>query len=124
MSNLSFEKISNNDLKNLRSISIKTFKQTFAASNSSENMSLYLRNKMSFEKLKQETCDPNTKFYFIKKENKTIGYIKLNFFKAIGKVSALQFVRAKTRNLFVFTMFFNMVTTSLISPPIISSHLP
>ena len=63
----------------MRSISIKTFKQTFAASNSSENMSLYLRNKMSFEKLKQETCDPNTKFYFIKKENKTIGYIKLNF---------------------------------------------
>ncbi len=79
MTNLSFEEISNNDLKNLRSISIKTFKQTFAASNSSENMSLYLRNKMSFEKLKQETCDPNTKFYFIKKENKTIGYIKLNF---------------------------------------------
>ena len=50
MTNLSFEEITNNDLKNLRSISIKTFKQTFAASNSSENMSLYFRNKMSFEK--------------------------------------------------------------------------
>ena len=79
MTNLSFEEITNNDLKNLRSISIKTFKQTFAASNSSKNVSLYLRNKMSIKQLKQEVCDTNSKFYFIKKKNKIIGYTKLNF---------------------------------------------
>ena len=68
MTYLSFEEITKDDLKLLRSISIKTFKQTFGAQNSSENLSLYLRNKMSFKKLKQESSDPNTKFYFIKKK--------------------------------------------------------
>ena len=67
MTYLSFEEITKDDLKHLRSISIKTFIQTFAAQNSSENVSLYLRNKMSFKKLKQESCDPNSKFYFVKK---------------------------------------------------------
>ena len=79
MTHLSFEEITEDDLKDLRSISIKTFKQTFAAQNSSENVSLYLRNKMSIKQLKQEVCDTNSKFYFIKKKNKIIGYTKLNF---------------------------------------------
>ena len=68
MTHLSFEEITEDDLKDLRSISIKTFKQTFAAQNSSENVSLYLRNKMSIKQLKQEVCDTNSKFYFIKKK--------------------------------------------------------
>ena len=72
MTNLSFEEITNNDLKNLRSISIKTFKQTFAASNSSENVSLYLRNKMSFKKLKQEACDQIPNFTLLKKKIKLL----------------------------------------------------
>ena len=49
MTHLSFEEITEDDLKDLRSISIKTFKQTFAAQNSGENVSLYLRNKMSIK---------------------------------------------------------------------------
>ena len=57
--------ISIDDLNDLRSISIETFKQTFAAQNTRENIRLYLKNKISIKQLKKEICDPNSKFYFI-----------------------------------------------------------
>ena len=74
--------ISINDLKNLRSVSIETFKQTFAAQNTNENILLYLKNNLSCKQLKKEISDPNSKFYFVKGKNKIIGYLKLNFHKS------------------------------------------
>ena len=71
--------ISIDDLNDLRSISIETFKQTFAAQNTRENIRLYLKNKISIKQLKKEICDPNSKFYFIYQKNKIIGYLKLNY---------------------------------------------
>ena len=57
--------ISIDDLNDLRSISIETFKQTFAAQNTRENIRLYLKNKISTKQLRKEICDPNSKFYFV-----------------------------------------------------------
>ena len=71
--------ISIDDLNDLRSISIETFKQTFAAQNTRENIRLHLKNKISIKQLKNEICNPNSKFYFIYQKNKIIGYFKLNF---------------------------------------------
>ena len=71
--------ISIDDLNDLRSISIETFKQTFAAQNTRENIRLHLKNKISIKQLKNEICNPNSKFYFIYQKNKIIGYLKLNF---------------------------------------------
>ena len=70
------------DLKNLRSLSIETFKETFAAQNTNENILLYLKNNLSCKQLKKEISDPNSKFYFVKGKNKIIGYLKLNFHKS------------------------------------------
>ena len=71
--------ISINDLKNLRSLSTVTFKQTFAAQNTKENILLYLKKNLSSKKLKKEISNPNSKFYFVYEKNKIIGYLKLNF---------------------------------------------
>ena len=71
--------ISIDDLNDLRSISIETFKQTFAAQNTRENIRLYLKNKISTKQLRKEICDPNSKFYFVYQKNKIIGYLKINF---------------------------------------------
>ena len=71
--------ISIDDLNELRSISIETFKQTFAAQNTKENIRLYLKNKISIKQLKKEIYNPNSKFYFIYQKNKIIGFLKLNY---------------------------------------------
>ena len=67
------------DLYDLRSISIETFKQTFSAQNTKENIRLYLKNKMSVKQLKKEISNINSKFYIVYQKNKVIGYFKLNF---------------------------------------------
>ena len=71
--------ISIDDLYDLRSISIETFKQTFSAQNTKENIRLYLKNKMSVKQLKKEISNINSKFYIVYQKNKVIGYFKLNF---------------------------------------------
>lgn len=63
----------------LQKISATTFSETFAESNSPENMAAYLEEKFSLEKLMTELKVENSLFYFAKKENEIIGYLKLNF---------------------------------------------
>ena len=71
--------ISTEDLNDLRSISLKTSKQTFSAQNTKENIRLYLKNKVSVKQLKKEITNINSKFYIVYQKNKIIGYFKLNF---------------------------------------------
>lgn len=67
------------DLELLQQIGRQTFAETFAASNTMENMAAYLENAFAFEKLTTELNNPNTEFYFAKLDEHAIGYLKLNF---------------------------------------------
>lgn len=79
MEKITIEKISLNEINQLQEIGRQTFYETFAESNSEENMKSYLENGFSISKLKAELNDENTLFYFAKMEYKIIGYLKLNF---------------------------------------------
>ena len=61
----SIKKCTVQDLESLRKISIETFYQTFANSNTEENMTAYLENAYNEEKLYKELCNLDSSFFFI-----------------------------------------------------------
>jgi len=76
--NIKIEQINNSHIAALQQIGRHTFEETFAESNSAENMSIYLEEAYSNEKLSAELNDPNSFFYFAMLDEKVIGYLKLN----------------------------------------------
>ena len=70
--------INHNHIAALQQIGRQTFEETFAESNSAENMAKYLEEAYSFEKLNEELNNPNSFFYFAMMDQDVIGYLKLN----------------------------------------------
>jgi ribosomal protein S18 acetylase RimI-like enzyme len=77
--NITVEQINISHLAALQQIGRQTFSETFAESNSAENMAKYLEEAYSYEKLSAELNDPNSIFYFAMMDQNVIGYLKLNF---------------------------------------------
>jgi diamine N-acetyltransferase len=67
------------DLLTLQRIGQLTFSETFSDVNTEENMRKYLDEGFSIEKLTEELSDPHSQIFFAEYNNKTIGYLKLNF---------------------------------------------
>ena len=72
-------KIGIEQIDQLQQIGRQTFSETYAESNSAENMAKYLEEAYSYEKLSVELNDPNSAFYFAMMDKDVIGYLKLNF---------------------------------------------
>jgi len=79
MENIEIRKVMFQDIGLLQKIGRKTFFETFAESNTEENMSKYLEEGFSIEKLTEELNDDYSEFYFVVLAEKVIGYLKLNF---------------------------------------------
>lgn len=67
------------DIEQLQAIGRQTFVETFASSNSAENMAKYLEEAYAHEKLSSELMNPNSEFYLASLDDEVIGYLKLNF---------------------------------------------
>src|SRR5690606_36702241 len=63
----------------LQKIRRQTFYDTFSAGNTEENMTKYLNEGFSIDKLTTELNDKNAEFYFATFNNNIIAYLKLNF---------------------------------------------
>lgn len=79
MEKISIRKIAAAEIDTLQAISRQTFSETFAASNTEENMNRYLAEALSAEKLTAELTHPDSEFYFAELDGNVIGYLKLNF---------------------------------------------
>lgn len=79
MNSIEIIKITISDITELQRIGRQTFKETFADSNSEENMKSYLEEGFSLEKLIKEVNNEYSEFYFAKIDNEVIGYLKVNF---------------------------------------------
>lgn len=66
------------DVLTLLSIGRQTFFETFAESNTEENMAKYLEEGFSEEKLTAELSHPDSAFYFAVNNEQVIGYLKIN----------------------------------------------
>ncbi|MFM2016166.1 MAG: hypothetical protein RIQ51_1656 [Bacteroidota bacterium] len=75
---IKIEQINHSHIAALQQIGRQTFSETFAESNTAENMAKYLEEAYSFEKLSAELNNPNSLFYFAMLGEKVIGYLKLN----------------------------------------------
>lgn len=65
-------------LNQLRNISIQTYRETFAESNSEALMQQYFSDALTAEKLLQEINTIGTRFYFIYLRDQLAGFLKLN----------------------------------------------
>jgi RimJ/RimL family protein N-acetyltransferase len=95
--------VSNSEIQELQKIGRQTFSETFSSVNSDENMSKYLDEGFSFEKLSAELADKNAQFYFAKLNNEIIGYLKLNFGESQSEIKdnkALEIERVYVINAF------------------------
>jgi ribosomal protein S18 acetylase RimI-like enzyme len=79
MKNITLKRVFLHDVRELQKISKDTFVETFSAVNSEEDMNKYLEESLSLKKLSSELEDKNSEFYFAEKNNKVIGYLKINF---------------------------------------------
>jgi ribosomal protein S18 acetylase RimI-like enzyme len=68
-----------NDLAILQKIGMETFYESFSSVNTEENMTQYLAEAYSLEKLTNELNNPHSSFYFAVVNDKIIGYLKINF---------------------------------------------
>jgi ribosomal protein S18 acetylase RimI-like enzyme len=82
MNNLEIRKVSLNEIYPLQKIGKQTFRETFSAGNTAENMKKYLDEGFSIEKLTAELNDQNSEFYFAVHDDNIIGYLKLNLGKS------------------------------------------
>lgn len=79
MKNITVQKVTLNNIKQLQEIGRKTFYETFAGSNTEEDMQKYLAESFAETKLTEELTDPNSEFYFAILDDNVIGYLKVNF---------------------------------------------
>lgn len=79
MENIHLKRVNPDDLAQLQQIGKQTFLEAFAASNTEENMTTYLAEGFSTEKLTAELHDRHSQFYFACLGEKVIGYLKVNF---------------------------------------------
>jgi len=79
MESIVIKRVNHDDISQLQQIGRKTFYETFSAENSEENMTRYLDDNFSINKLTAELNDKDSEFYFAEIDNNIIGYLKLNF---------------------------------------------
>lgn len=70
--------ISSQDLEKLRTIAIRTFDETFASTNSRENMEDYFARCFNEKVLREELLDPEAWWFFIESNGTLAGYLKVN----------------------------------------------
>lgn len=67
------------DLSSLQAISRKTFTETFADTNTEDNLTKYLDTAYALDKLSLEFNNPDSKFFFAELDGQVVGYLKVNF---------------------------------------------
>lgn len=79
MQSIEIQKATLTNINELQKIGRQTFFETFSAGNTEENMTKYLEEGFSEEKLTTELNDRNSEFYLASLDHHVIGYLKLNF---------------------------------------------
>lgn len=78
MNTLQITSVSKNDIPELQKISCQTFLETFADTNTEENMKQYLTESFALDRLAEEVDHAESKFFFAVWNNEIIGYLKVN----------------------------------------------
>lgn len=77
-SSLQIIPVTDADISRLQAISIQTFRETFAGTNTAADMEQYLQQQLSEEQLLKEWHTAGATFYFAVLHGAVTGYLKLN----------------------------------------------
>ncbi|MBG6234320.1 ribosomal protein S18 acetylase RimI-like enzyme [Pedobacter sp. CAN_A7] len=78
MNSIQITPVGMGDINLLQHIGRLTFSESFSSANNPEDMTNYLEESFSIEKLRAELSDQNSYFYFATLAGKVIAYLKLN----------------------------------------------
>jgi ribosomal protein S18 acetylase RimI-like enzyme len=78
MLHITISKVNFQQIDDLQKISQQTFIETFAESNTKENIKDYVNNNLSIAQLSSELSIKNSRFYFAIHNREVIGYLKIN----------------------------------------------
>ena len=78
MQRITISSASVKDVETLRIIGKQTFFETFAASNTKEDMKKYLDENFTVEKITREVNNPDSHFFIAWENTNAIGYLKVN----------------------------------------------
>ena len=78
MLNITISEVNFQQIDDLQKISQQTFIETFAESNTEENIKDYINNNLSIAQLSSELSIKNSQFHFAIHNSDVIGYLKLN----------------------------------------------
>ena len=67
-----------NMVAELQQLAMQTFIETFAKSNTQDDIETYLAECLNEERLKYELENPNSFFYFALEQSQPVGYLKVN----------------------------------------------
>ena len=79
MNTIEIKKATILDLDSIQKISTQTFTETFAAVNTPENITDYIKNSLNPEQLTAELNNANSQFYIAYSDIEVVGYLKINF---------------------------------------------
>ncbi|TDE26951.1 MULTISPECIES: GNAT family N-acetyltransferase [Flavobacterium] len=79
MNPIEIRKATLSDLETIQKISVQTFKETFAAVNTPENIANYVKDSFNTEQLTTELNNANSQFYVAYSNAEAVGYLKINF---------------------------------------------
>jgi ribosomal protein S18 acetylase RimI-like enzyme len=82
MNEMEIHLVQKDDLLALQEISRQTFFDTFSEVNTKEDMNQYLEVNLALDQLSKELDNPATSFFFAKRNNEILAYLKLNEAKA------------------------------------------
>lgn len=82
MTQITINRAAVEDVETIQAIGRQTFSETFAKSNTEEDMQKYLDENFSTGKIYAELKNPDSLFFIAWEENAAIGYLKLNTGKA------------------------------------------
>ncbi|WP_069658764.1 GNAT family N-acetyltransferase [Arcticibacter eurypsychrophilus] len=78
MGDIEIKKATLNDIEALQQIGVQTFSETFSVHNTADDMTNYLKESFSLNKLNAELSEAASQFYFATLNEEVIGYLKLN----------------------------------------------
>ena len=79
MNTIEIRKATVSNLETIQNISSQTFKETFAAVNTPENISNYVKESFNLKQLETELNNANSQFYIAYSDSEAVGYLKINF---------------------------------------------
>jgi diamine N-acetyltransferase len=82
MGNLKINQVKLSDVALLQNIGRQTFTEAFSAVNTEEDMTKYIEESFSIDKLSAELSNKLSQFYFAVLDGEVIGYLKLNLGQA------------------------------------------